>query len=125
MEDVEGHLQRNRLHVGPLEGGGDVHVHLQEVAHLPTLLPLLRLQLGEQADEPLEALVLPVDPDEVHLPQVEHARVDLARPAVVAVGTGPLDLQVSVDDRLENGGKGGDADPSANQNRMFCPVDVA
>ena len=98
VKDVEGHLQGNCLHVGPLQGGGDVHVHLQEVAHLPALLSLLRLQLREQTDEPLKTLLLSVDPDEVNLSQVEHARVDLTRPAVVAIGTRPFDLQVSVDD---------------------------
>merc|ERR1719305_1819163 len=31
VKDVKGHLQGNCLHVGPLQGGGDVHVHLQEI----------------------------------------------------------------------------------------------
>ena len=30
MKDVQGHLQGHGLHVVPLEGGGDVHVHVQE-----------------------------------------------------------------------------------------------
>ena len=41
------------------------------------MLLLLRLELLEQVDEPLEALLVSVDPDEVHLPQVEHAPFDL------------------------------------------------
>ena len=55
---------------------------------------LLELQLGEQVDEPLEALLVPVDPDEVDLPEVEHASLDLVRPAVVAARARVLDIKV-------------------------------
>ena len=81
MEQVQGELQTDCLHVGPLEGRGDVHVHVQEPveggvqgpggpalpAHGAPVLGLLDLQLGEQLDEPLEALLVPVDPEEVNL----------------------------------------------------------
>ena len=40
--------------------------------HLASVGCLLHLQLGEKADEPLEALLVPVDPEEVHLAQAEH-----------------------------------------------------
>ena len=33
MKEVQGELEANCLHVGPLEGGGDVHVHVQEPGH--------------------------------------------------------------------------------------------
>ena len=48
--------------------------------------------------KPLKAFLFPIDPDEINLPQLEHACVDLTRPAVVAIWTRPFDLQVSVDD---------------------------
>ena len=68
--DIQGHLQRHGLHVVPLEGGGDVHVHVQEPLHVTALLLLLYLQLGEEVDEPLEAGVVPVDPEEVDLLEI-------------------------------------------------------
>ena len=33
VKEVEGELEAHCLHVGPLEGGGDVHVHVQEPGH--------------------------------------------------------------------------------------------
>ena len=36
-------------------------------AHCTAMLGLLDLQLGEELDEPLEALLVPVDPEEVNL----------------------------------------------------------
>ena len=30
VQQVQGQLEAHSLHVGPLEGGGDVHVHVQE-----------------------------------------------------------------------------------------------
>ena len=44
---------------------------------------LLHLQLGEKVDEPLEALLVPVDPEEVHLLQAEHGVLQLVRPLVL------------------------------------------
>ena len=86
MEQVEGELKPDRLHVGPLERRGDIHVHVEEPerfgfafcllhiflfvcspAHCTAMLGLLDLQLGEELDEPLEALLVPVDPEEVNL----------------------------------------------------------
>ena len=52
MQELEGQLQPHRLHVGLLERGGDVHVHVQEALHGAALLSLLDLQLGEQGDKP-------------------------------------------------------------------------
>ena len=45
-------------------------MHLEEVAHGAGLLGLLDLQRGEEVDEPLEALLVAVDPEEVDL-QIE------------------------------------------------------
>ena len=33
VKEVEGELEAHCLHVGPLEGRGDVHVHVQEPGH--------------------------------------------------------------------------------------------
>ena len=97
MHQVESQLEGDGLHVGALEGGGDVHVHLEEPAELSTfVLLLLGLQLGEQIDKPLEALLVAVDPDEVDLLEVEHASLDRVRPTVAAAGAGVLDVQVPV-----------------------------
>lgn len=67
MEEVQGELEADGLHVGLLEGRGDVHVHLEKVAHHTTLLSLLNLELGEQLHKPLKGLLVPVDPVKVHL----------------------------------------------------------
>ena len=59
VKDVQRHLQRHGLHVVPLEGGGDVHVHVQEPLHVAALLLLLDLQLGQEVDEPLSVAFRP------------------------------------------------------------------
>ena len=46
--------------------------------HAASELLLLDLELWEKVDEPLEAGVVSVDPEEVHLPQVEQT-VDIVR----------------------------------------------
>ena len=75
MQQLQGELEPHGLHVGLLQGGGDVHVHVQEPLHGPALLRLLDLQLRQQGDEPLEAPLLSVDPEEVNLPQVHHLEI--------------------------------------------------
>ena len=87
MEELQGELQSDSLHVGLLEGGGDVHVHVQEPLHGASLLCLLDLQLGEEADEPLEGSLLSVDPEEVDFPQVHHLRFEIIGPAIGTLGT--------------------------------------
>ena len=88
-------------------------MHLEEPAQLATMLLLLRLEVGEQVDEPLEALLVSVDPEEVHLNrikglyipelyqrllsdllEVEHAGGDVIAPLIVTLGTLLLDLPV-------------------------------
>ena len=86
MQQLQSQLQPHRLHVGLLEGRGDVHVHVQEPLHGASLLRLLDLQLGEQGDEPLEAALLPVDPEEVHLTQLHHLALEVVCPPVGALG---------------------------------------
>lgn len=86
MQQLQSQLQPHRLHVGLLEGGGDVHVHVQEPLHGASLLRLLDLQLGEEGDEPLEAALLPVDPEEVHLAQLHHLALEVIGPPVGALG---------------------------------------
>ena len=45
MEEVQGKLEADCLHVSPLEGGGDVHVHVQEpgqgIISITQLMPQL------------------------------------------------------------------------------------
>ena len=83
VEQVEGQLESNRLHVGPLQRRRDVHVHVEEPgtqvdglsryfsvcppAHGSPVLGLLDLQLREKLDEPFETFLVPVDPEEVDL----------------------------------------------------------
>ena len=82
MQKLQSQLQPHRLHVCLLEGGGDVHVHVQEPLHGASLLGLLDLKLGEEADEPLEGSLLSVDPEEVDFPQVHHLRFEIIGPAI-------------------------------------------
>ena len=77
-------------------------MHLEEPAQLATMLLLLRLEVGEQVDEPLEALLVSVDPDEVHLPQVEHAPFDLVNPTLATTWARVLDIEEPVDKQLLN-----------------------
>ena len=77
-------------------------MHLEEPAQLATMLLLLRLEVGEQVDEPLEALLVSVDPDEVHLPQVEHAPFDLVSPTLATAWARVLDIEEPVDKQLLN-----------------------
>ena len=96
VEQVEGQLESNRLHVGPLQRRRDVHVHVEEPgrgvdglwiygvqkkiygyiwryfpvcppAHCSAMLGLLDLELREKLDEPFETFLVPVDPEEVDL----------------------------------------------------------
>ena len=75
---------------------------LEEPAQLATMLLLLRLEVGEQVDEPLEALLVSVDPDEVHLPQVEHAPFDLVTPTLATTWACVLDVEEPVGKQLLN-----------------------
>ena len=54
VEEVECELESDGLHVRLLEGGGDVHVHVEEALHRAAQLRLLDLQLRQQVHEPLE-----------------------------------------------------------------------
>ena len=100
-------------------------MHLKEPPERPSCLRHVHLKLGQQTDEPLEALLLPVDPEEVYLFEGVHHPGDVVGPSVVTARTGLLDLLVPVGDALEDGGEGGDPDPSAHQDRVLRPVNVA
>ena len=67
VQEVEGQLKANSLHVRLLEGAGDVHVHVQEPFHGPTLLRLLNLQLWQKLHKPFKTLLVTVDPEKVNL----------------------------------------------------------
>ena len=67
--------------------------------HAAAELLLLDLEVGEEVDEPLEAGVVAVDPEEVHLPQVEQT-VDIVRvlgPLVAALRARHLAAPVPAD----------------------------
>ena len=106
MQQLERQLQAHGLHVGLLEGGGDVHVHVEEPLHGAALLRLLDLQLREEGDEPLEAALLPVDPEEVHLAQLHHLVLEVVGPPVGALGTrvpcGPVSEKREIRDETMN-----------------------
>lgn len=70
MEKVQSQLEADGLHVRLLERRGDVHVHVQEVAHHSVLLGLLNFQLGQELDEPLKRFLIPVNPEKVHLKEM-------------------------------------------------------
>ena len=78
------------------------HVHLEEVSHGAGLLRLLDLELGEELDEPLEALLVAVDPEEVDLAQVEHVGGEVVAPPVLALRALPLHQPVTVHDGLKS-----------------------
>ena len=48
---------------------------------------LFNFKLGEKGDEPLEGPLLPVDPEEVHLPQVHHLWLEVICPTVGTLWT--------------------------------------
>ena len=102
VKNVKGKLKGHRLHVCGLQGAGHIHVHLQEPAHTAPILLLLYLQLGQQVHKPLEALLVPVDPEEVHLLEFEHARLHVIGPSVAAIWTGLFDLPVAMHYGLED-----------------------
>ena len=94
VHQVEGQLEGDSFHISALESRGDVHVHLEEPAQLPPVLLLLLLQLGEQVDKPLKALLVSVNPDEVDFFEIEHASLDCVGPTVAAAGACVLDIKV-------------------------------
>ena len=96
VHQVDGQLEDDSFHISALKGGGDVHVHLEEPAELPPVLLLLGLQLGEQVDKPLKALLVSVNPDEVNFFEIEHASLDCVGPTVAAAGACVLDIKVPV-----------------------------
>ena len=109
--------------------------------HVSAVLLLLYLQLGQEVHEPLETGVVPVDPEEVDLLQVEHVAHVLIGPGVVTVGAADLGAPVPVHDGLEDGGEGCDTfmkmtlltvitqllltNPGAYQHGVLRPGDVA
>ena len=76
---------------------------------MAALLLLLDLQPGQEVYKPLEAGVVPVDPEEVDLLEIEHVGHVLTGPAVTTLGTGGLTAQVPVHDGLQDGGEGSDS----------------
>merc|ERR1719419_345629 len=102
-----------------MKGTGDVHEHVQEPLHVTTLLSLFNLKLGEKGDEPLEGPLLPVDPEEVHLPQVHHLRLEVICPTVGTLWTCISSSPIPVHDGLKYGCKGSDSYSRSNENCML------
>ena len=69
--------------------------------------------------------LIPVDPEEVDLPEVEDAcRVEIVRPLIFAFGAGVARLPVPVHDRLQDGRERGHADPRADQDSVLSTEDL-
>ena len=67
-----------------------------------------------------EPYLIPVDPEEVDLPEVEDAGGgEIVGPVVLAAGALVALLPVAVHDRLQDGGERGHADPRPDQHRVL------
>ncbi len=131
VQQIHGQLQSDGPHVVPLQGLGHVKVELQELVEAPStasssavgvvapLPALLLLHLVQQADEPLEGLLVAVDPEEVHLGEVAQRLAQVVGPAVVAVGTLPANLHVPEHDGLQHRREGSDPDPGGHQDGVL------
>ena len=75
-------------------------MHLKEVSHGARLLSLLALKCREEIDEPLETLLITVNPEEVYFLKVQ-SRLLLLGPLVTTPRALPLHLAVSMHDRLQ------------------------
>ena len=86
-------------------------------------LELLRLELTEELDEPLERLVVPVDPDEVD--PLERLLLDVVVPLVAAFGAALEGFDVPEPDALKNAGERRDTDSACDEDRVLRVEDVA
>ena len=69
--------------------------------------------------------LIPVDPEEVDLPEVEDAGGgEIVGPVVLAVGALVALLPVAVHDRLQDGGERRHADPRPDQHRVLRAEDL-
>ena len=67
MKQVQGKLKSNCFHVGFLQSGGNVHVHVQESLHGTSLFGLFNLQLRQKIDKPFKRSLITIDPEKVDL----------------------------------------------------------
>ena len=67
MKQVQGKLKSNCFHVGFLQSGGNVHVHVQESLHGTPLFGLFNLQLRQKIDKPFKRSLITIDPEKVDL----------------------------------------------------------
>ena len=67
VKQVQGKLKSNCFHVGFLQSGGNVHVHVQESLHGTPLFGLFNLQLRQKIDKPLKRSLITIDPEKVDL----------------------------------------------------------
>lgn len=100
-------------------------MHVEEPVHGPALLRLFDLQLRQEVDKPLEGPLVPVDPEEVDLLEVEDGGGRPVGPLVAALGAGVPHLPELVHDGLEDGGERGHPDPRANQHGVLGAKNLA
>ena len=67
VKQVQGKLKSNCFHVGFLQSGGNVHVHVQESLHGTPLFGLFNLQLRQKIDKPFKRSLITIDPKKVDL----------------------------------------------------------
>ena len=67
VKQVQGKLKSNCFHVGFLQSGGNVHVHVQESLHGTPLFGLFNLQLRQKIDKPFKRSLITIDPEKVDL----------------------------------------------------------
>ena len=65
VKEVKGHLQSDGLHIGFIECARDVHVQVEKL--ISSILDQFNFQFGQQLREPLETLLVAINPDEIHL----------------------------------------------------------
>ena len=58
-------MQSDGLHIGFIECARDVHMQIEKL--ISSIFDQFNFQFGQQLREPLETLLVAIDPDEIHL----------------------------------------------------------
>ena len=67
VQQVHSELQCQSPHVALLQSGGDIQVELEELVLSVCGIVLFALQCVQKSDEPLEGILVTVDPEKVNL----------------------------------------------------------